>query len=163
MRLIPALVLSSLAGAAHAGSVDAIKGLPKGTAVDSIIRIGCTDCPPPEPRKDAYAVPALKPGEQKVELKLVNGEQKIFRTDAWAGGSPVTFVSLATKEDIAALGNPPGNQALKGDGIDMTSTTAAVDAVRIEDKPMTPVSADMGGTPPAPKPLDTSSFTLRAD
>lgn len=165
MRLFSALVLMSLAGAAQADSIEQLKALPKNAAVDSVIRIGCGTCPPPAPKKAAYAFPTLKSGQQKVELKTVNGEQKVFRTDAWIGGSPVTYVSTATKEDIAALEYPARHQnAQKGDGVDPTATTAAVGR-GTPPQFKAPVAADMTATPaPAivpPKALDTSSFTLR--
>lgn len=165
MRLVPALALFSLASVAHAGSVDSVTALPKGKPLESIVTIGCADCPAPAPKKNAYAIPSLKPGQQKVELKMVNGEQKIFRTDAWVGGSPVTFVSPATKAEIAALEKPaPTDSANAGDGVDLSAKTAAVGGIEPQIAPKTPVAADMGAAEATlPKPLDTSGFTLRAD
>lgn len=165
MRLIPALALFSLASMAHAGSIDTVTALPKGKPLESIVTIGCASCPAPAPKKNAYAIPSLKPGQQRVELKMVNGEQKIFRTDAWVGGSPVTFVSPATKAEIAALENQaPTDSANAGDGVDLSTTTAAVDGNGLQIAPKAPIAATMD-TPAAalPKPLDTSGFTLRAD
>lgn len=167
MRLFASLAFLGLATAAQAGSIEDVKALPKGASADSITVFGCTSCPPPAPKKLAYTVPVLKKGEQKVVLKRVNGEQKIFRTDAWMGGSPVTYVSTPTKEEIAALEN--GNQKVvgqKGDGIDQTAKTAAVNVPPLpllngNAASATPVAADMAATPAEPKPLDTSGFTLR--
>lgn len=164
MRLFCALVLLSLASAAQADSIEDVKALPKNTAADSITVIGCGACPPPAPKKAAYSIQPLEPGQQKVELKTVNGEQKVFRTDAWIGGSPVTYVSTATKEDIAALEKPTLQQnAGKGDGIDKAATTAAVGRGTPPVGLKPPVTADMAApeAAAAPKQLDTSSFTLR--
>lgn len=174
MRLVlPALAALAIAGTAQAGSIESVKDLPKPASADSIVVVGCGDCPPPAPKKSAYLVPALKVGEQTVEIKTVNGEQKIYRTDAWIGGSPVTYVSTPTKEEIAAIENPvPEKTAARGDGIDKTATTAAVGAIDsgaapapLAIAPAKPVVADMAA-PDAPEkivPLDTTSFTIRTN
>ena len=157
MRAPVALAALSLAGMAHAGSIDMVKSLPPGAAAASIVKLGCTDCPPPAPKKLAYNVPALKPGEQKLELRMVNGKEKLFRTDAWLGGSPVVFVSTPTAEMIAELKAPARKpHDPMGDGIDNAAKTAAVP----ELAPAPPVAA---AAAPVPKALDTSGFTLRTE
>ncbi len=174
MRLISSLVLIGLASSAHAGSVQEVKSLPRGMSAESITVIGCVQCPPPAPKKNAYVIPAIPPGQQKVELKMVHGEQKIFRTDAWIGGSPVTYISTPTKDELAALQGPkPNEMAKSGDGVDRSAKTAAVPSGVNHPIPATaaslaPVTAGMEGmdaatmvSEPAPKPLDTSGFTLR--
>jgi hypothetical protein len=106
---------------------------------DSIQTKVCADCPPirPEIAKKDYVVPELPIGTQTMVVRQIDGEQKIVRTEAWLGGSPVVFISKASPEALAAAGVPM-------DGIDLGAMTAAVSAAS-----------------PATKPLDTSAFQLR--
>jgi hypothetical protein len=99
----------------------------------------CADCPPikPEIAKKDYTVPELPVGTQTTVVRQINGEQKVVRTEAWMGGSPVVFISKASPEALAAAGAPT-------DGVDLGAMTAAVPAAG-----------------PAAKPLDTSAFQLR--
>lgn len=107
------------------------------TSGNSIQSKSCADCPPikPEVAKKDYVVPELPLGTQTTVVRDINGEQKVVRTEAWLGGSPVVFISKASPEALAAAGAPT-------DGVDLGATTAAVPAA-------------------APKPLDTSAFQLR--
>ncbi|MBB4064372.1 plant virulence effector HPE1-like domain-containing protein [Gellertiella hungarica] len=168
MRLFASLALLAFASAAHAGSVEEVTALPKSAKVESITVIGCGDCPAPAPKKLAYQVPVLKPGEQKLELRTVAGERKLFRTEAWLGGSPVVFVSTPSQDEIAALEGRPKQPGLAGDGIDKNATTAAVKdgpEAGSESGAKPPIAASMASedAPAAAKPLDTSSFSLRTD
>jgi hypothetical protein len=99
----------------------------------------CASCPPIKPAvaKKDYVVPELPIGTQTTVVRDVNGEQKVVRTEAWLGGSPVVFISNASPEALAAAGAPT-------DGVDLGAKTAA-----------------LPGTGPAPKPIDTSAFQLR--
>ncbi|PDT31298.1 hypothetical protein CO660_04600 [Rhizobium sp. L9] len=140
-----------MAGSAMASSIEVI-GKTAGRAEGSIVTERCTACPPlqaEQSRKD-YTVPELKPGVlQASEVRDVGGETKIFRTEAWMGGSPVVFVSKATPEALAAA-EPSISPA---PGIDMNATTAAVIGGDAR-----PVAAGIVEQPPAP---DVSEFKLR--
>ncbi|ANP84297.1 plant virulence effector HPE1-like domain-containing protein [Rhizobium leguminosarum] len=140
-----------MAGSAMASSIEVV-GKAAPSAEGSIVTETCAHCPPlqAELTKKDYTVPELKPGVlQASEIRDVDGEKKIYRTEGWMGGSPVVFVSKATPEAMLAAAPP----AAPADGIDMNATTAAViggDA--------TPVAAGMTEQPAA---LNASDFKLR--
>ncbi|ABC89698.1 hypothetical conserved protein [Rhizobium etli CFN 42] len=140
-----------MAGSAMASSIEVI-GKTAVRAEGSIVTESCTSCPPlqaEQSRRD-YTVPQLKPGLlQASEVRDIGGERKIYRTEAWMGGSPVLFVSKATPEALAAAepSMPPSQ------GIDMDATTAAVIGGDAR-----PVAAGMAEPPAA---LDVSEFKLR--
>lgn len=148
-----------IAGSALASSIENIGAKPKADG-DSIIIESCKNCPPlqEETVKKDYVVPVLKPGtQQTVEIRDINGEKKLVRTEAWMGGSPVAFVSKISPEAMTAEApaeNPPS------DGIDLTSTTAAVISVNAR-----PVAASVDGTRANGTeqniPLDISDFKLK--
>lgn len=111
----------------------------------SIITKMCTTCDKVAPQKPdegagIYKVPSLGPDIQKTEIRDINGQQKLVRTEGWWGGSPVTFISnmpqwLTTPEqklsatlpvrsgpvDTVRIVLPPAR-----DGVDTSATTAAV-------------------------------------
>jgi hypothetical protein len=126
---------TATAGSAVAGSIDMIKTGEKGSSVDYIQCAACAaEAKPPE----APAAPTLRPGEQKIEIRTVNGQKLIFRTEAWLGGSPVVMVSKAPSGDAAsqaADAQPSDDMPPPINMIDRNATTSAV-------------SADMGGPPP---------------
>jgi hypothetical protein len=149
---IMALAAFSVAGFAQAASVESVKtGTDK---VRSIETIHCEKCVQQAKKKVAPAAIELAPGTQKVELRTVNGETKVYRTEAWLGGSPVVFVSKASDamiakhvtdapvEKIAAMADDkPVEQpvALGPDMIDENAMTSAVTAdvgaaVKVEPK-----------------------------
>lgn len=141
-----------MAGSAMASSIEVIGKAAPRAAEGSIVTESCADCPPlqAEITKKDYTVPELKPGAvQASEVRDVGGEKKIYRTEAWMGGSPVVFVSKATPEAMiaAAPSAPPA------DGIDMNATTAAVIGSDAR-----PVAAGMAEQP---APLNVSEFKLR--
>ncbi|MBB4478847.1 plant virulence effector HPE1-like domain-containing protein [Rhizobium etli] len=141
-----------MAGSAMASSIEVIGKATPRAAEGSIVTESCADCPPlqAEVTKKDYTVPELKPGAvQATEIRDVGGEQKIYRTEAWMGGSPVVFVSKATPEAMLAA-SPP---APSTDGIDMNATTAAV--IGSDAKP---VAAGMAEQPAG---LNVSDFKLR--
>ena len=169
MRLILSVTALLVAGPALAQSIETLKALPPGAANDSITRISCPSCPALQPKKTSYDVPALATGKQVMELRTVSGKQKIYRTEAWLGGSPVVYVSTPTPEMIAALTVKPikGHDPI-GDGIDQSAKTAAVSAPTPGLAPVVaplqlkaPVTANMQAPDVAPATLDTSGFTLR--
>ena len=99
--LLPTLALALIAAPALAGSIEPVAGA---ISAGSIETVRCTDCPALKPKlKGAtYHVDAITPGTQKVEVREENGERKIFRTEAWMGGSPVLFVSKAPAVTVEA-------------------------------------------------------------
>lgn len=148
-----------IAGSALASSIEKIEAKPKADG-GSIIVESCTNCPPLQEAavKKDYVVPVLKPGmQQTIEIRDIDGEKKLVRTEAWMGGSPVTFVSKISLEAMAAEMPAEGPPS---DGIDLTSTTAAVISTDAN-----PLAASVGGTRANGTeqiiPLDISNFKLK--
>ncbi|MGV3548251.1 plant virulence effector HPE1-like domain-containing protein [Rhizobium sp.] len=131
MRLhILILALLSSAATAQAGSIDVVKtGKDR---VRSIETISCSGCVA-RARKKVEPVIELAPGTQRIEIRDVNGVKKVFRTEAWMGGSPVTYVSKALPDDPAVI---DAEAPVKIDDV-----AVAPDAVI--DTPEAPVTADM--------------------
>ena len=91
----------ALQAPAFASSIEAVS-MHNGSG--SIVVKSCGHCPASEAKakRGAYVVPALKPGTQTVEIREINGEKKLVRTEAWLGGSPVVYVSKAPDTETAA-------------------------------------------------------------
>lgn len=143
MRLLLITTAVALAaGSAWASSIDTIVS---GEAVNaSVAAVTCPQCPPLQTRKKiTYVVPDIEKGSDKVELKEINGEMKLVRTEAWLGGSPVVFVSKPPEDVVkaasdgteqadvataAALGDlaNPSDHGTVAPTIDVTAKTAAV-------------------------------------
>jgi len=92
---------ASLAAASTAGA-SSLENVVSGEKVNSSIsQLSCGQCPPlVVEKKNSYIVPEVAPGTDRVELKKINGEMKLVRTEAWLGGSPVVFISKASDADI---------------------------------------------------------------
>ncbi|MBB3389268.1 hypothetical protein FHT82_001991 [Rhizobium sp. BK275] len=147
-RIFLSAVFLLAAGSAMAGSIEVV-GPSKPKDAGSIITETCDHCPPlrTEASKKDYSVPELRPGAfQQAEVRDVDGEKKIYRTENWMGGSPVLFVSKATPEQMLALAPP-----VPSEGIDNEATAAVIGG------DAKPVAAGMGGI----TPLDVSAFELR--
>ncbi|WP_313193223.1 plant virulence effector HPE1-like domain-containing protein [Shinella zoogloeoides] len=123
--LLPTLAFALLAAPAFA---DSIRPLAGAVSADSIETIRCGDCPALKPKVKAatYHVDAIAPGTQKIEVREENGERKIFRTEAWMGGSPVVFVSKAPAEatQAASTDTPAEDNAVT---VDAGTRTGALD------------------------------------
>lgn len=128
--LLPTLALTLLAAPALAGSIEPAAGTVSGGTSISAVR--CGDCPALKPKVRAvtYHVDAIEPGTQKVEIREENGERKIFRTEAWMGGSPVLFVSKAPQDAAETATNavPAEERATVPETIDARAMTSALDA-----------------------------------
>jgi hypothetical protein len=140
---ILALAAFSIAGVAHAGSIETIKmGIDRN---NSVVTINCDRCEKMAEKKATPSVIELKPGTQRIEYRDVAGVMKVYRTEAWLGGSPVVFVSKASPEEVATLakavvtpdpaaaetvnGKPEEKPAVtEANMIDLSATTSAVNA-----------------------------------
>ncbi len=165
--LVLLAALLSVPGPALAGSFTTISD--RAVGADSIISIGV-----PGPKvAPVQTGPTLAPGSEKIRLKTVDGKTKIYRTEAWLGGSPVTYVTTGTEADLAAL---------KSEGIDIADTGEQLLSPTLKPEPaQTPqlagvdrnettgsLNGDGTATPhgkpgaePAVKPLDADSLKLR--
>jgi hypothetical protein len=125
--LLPTLAFALLAAPALASSIEPVTGNPaKATSIETV---SCADCPPlkEKPKGETYFVAPIDPGTQKVEIREANGERKMFRTEAWMGGSAVVFVSKAPQEVVktaeTAVDADMGPTVI----VDKDATTGALD------------------------------------
>ncbi|MCO5731096.1 plant virulence effector HPE1-like domain-containing protein [Rhizobium sp. SSA_523] len=121
-----------LASPAVAGSIETWSTIPIAHP-PSVTDIKCPDCTAKETVKlSTYTVPTLDDGQQKLQLLPRDGKQALVRTEAFMGGSPVTYVSLnpvfVETEQKALAGDPalPSPVVSTGDGVDLEATTSAV-------------------------------------
>lgn len=103
LRLMIAATLCAGASVANAGSIEPFKATT--STRTSIVEVGCPSCAR-EAREKAAEEARIKlaPGEQIIEMREIDGQMMIYRTENWLGGSPVTMVSKATELDLIALG-----------------------------------------------------------
>ena len=134
--LLPAFAMMLLAAPAFAGSIEPVAGDSSESA--SIATIRCDDCPAlkPKAKSTAYHVEAIEPGTQKVEIREENGERRIFRTEAWMGGSPVLFVSKAPAEAVI-------DAEAKTSALDATASHAAATASMTTSREFDPAGFEL--------------------
>ncbi|MCT7663055.1 plant virulence effector HPE1-like domain-containing protein [Shinella kummerowiae] len=153
--LLPAFAFVLLAAPAFAGSIEPVDTA--ASAGSSIEAISCNDCPPLKPKRElsTYHVDDIAPGTQKVEIREADGERKIFRTEAWMGGSPVLFVSKAPVEttQAAEVEKPVEENATATETVDASAKTSAVD----ETAARKAATATMASS----REFDPSKFALR--
>ena len=161
------------AGAAGATSIENVASGQDGNS--SVSQLSCAHCPPPVvKKKSSYVVPTVAPGTDRVELKMINGEMKVVRTEAWLGGSPVVFVRTseaaikAAKARIAPEGDLQGTRLAAVDATPVEAKAAA--AVTIIDRAAmtgaldTASTADMAAITPQDghsQEVDLQKFELR--
>lgn len=103
LRLIIAATMCAGAGAANASSIEPYT--PSMNTRNSIVEFGCPSCTRVAAEKAAAeAEVRLAPGEQIIEVRDVDGQKMIYRTENLLGGSPVTMVRKASQDDLIALG-----------------------------------------------------------
>jgi hypothetical protein len=101
MRVLLFSLVSLVAASAHASSIEAV--ITGGSKGPSITQMPCNQCPPPVVKKSSsYVVPEIAPGTEHVEIREINGEKHLVRTEAWLGGSPIVFVSKASEDVVKA-------------------------------------------------------------
>ena len=160
---ILALAAFSVTSLSHAASIEKIE-----TGVDrvrSIETIACDGCVA-ETRKEAEPALTLAPGTQKIELKTVDGVTKVYRTEAWLGGSPVVFVSTASDALIARINGKDSEKDVAAKEIDKApEEPATVQADMIDESATTAaVTADMGAEAriaPEQAAFDAGNLELR--
>jgi hypothetical protein len=173
LRLIIAAMMCAGAGAAHASSIEPYS--PSMNTRNSILEIGCPSCAREAAEKAAEAHVKLAPGEQVIEVRDIDGQMMIYRTENLLGGSPVTMVRKASEADLIALGvaAPESNQIAEAEAPAADMTTEPLTAeTGTEPKLFEPVLAN--GAPgidqetktsslanTAPAEFDASKFELR--
>jgi hypothetical protein len=156
MRQVSAVVFgvvaALMAGSAMASSIDVV-GANAASSDSSILKMTCTTCPPLQvvEAKKEYIVPTLAEGTlEHSQIRDVDGEKKLFRTEGWMGGSPVVFVTKA-QAPVAVAAAPAA-----ADGVDTATTSAVIGA---DTKPV--VAGAAGQPTEQTRPLDVSNFKLR--
>ncbi|MCV9963058.1 plant virulence effector HPE1-like domain-containing protein [Pararhizobium sp. BT-229] len=163
----------ALAGTAGAASVEVMK-----TGQDqnhSVSELSCAHCPPPiVKKKTGYIVPEVAAGTDRVELKEINGEMKLVRTEAWLGGSPVVFITKASEDTIKAAHAqqlPPAEHLAKAGtlenqpaGAEATAQLPIIDGTAKTSAVSTATMADMAAVTPQDsqsQEVDLENFQLR--
>lgn len=148
MRLgMLALVVVSSAASAHAGSIDVIKTSAENSG--SVEHIRCDNCVRKMEEKKSASVIELAPGTQKIEIREVDGVRKVFRTEAWMGGSPVVYVSKSIGGEPAVVADDkpvePSENVADAPAVVTDPQPAQAEAEMIDKNAKTSaVTADMG-------------------
>ncbi|MGR6466579.1 plant virulence effector HPE1-like domain-containing protein [Rhizobium sp. PAMB 3182] len=158
--------MTALAFQAQASSIVDIKTKPLAES-RSVEAITCTTCRAADPQINMlYKVPVLTGEAQKLEIRNINGEKKLVRTEAMMGGSPVELVSTPTPDIMSALANATISDKTLAeagkDGVDGMMTTAVGAPKIAPGEPVAASIADLAG--PAEKPvkeINPESFQLR--
>ncbi|QRM54522.1 plant virulence effector HPE1-like domain-containing protein [Sinorhizobium sp. BG8] len=159
-RLLSTFAIAVLATPALAGSVERL--VPGDQSEKSVEVISCDHCPAlkEEQKAHSYNVGEIAPGTQKIEIRDVNGEKKMFRTEAWFGGSPVVFVNTAPDQPSAAAKAEPQAADTAVDAaitpVDSNLKTGALDAAAASGA--MPANAASAGES---REFDPSRFELR--
>jgi len=135
--LLLAGMMAMAAFAAHAGSIEVISK--DNDSAKSIEKVSCPICAPLKKKKAEITEISLTPGTEKVEVKQVDGVLKVYRTEAWLGGSPVVYVSKAST-DLVDAKTAQVEQKPTGPAITELSKDAAV---TIDTSTTSAVTADM--------------------
>lgn len=153
--LLPTFALALLAAPAFAGSIET---MPAATSSGSISTVRCEECPALKPKAKAsnYHVDAIAPGTQKIEIREENGERKIFRTEAWMGGSPVLFVNKAPAETVqAAEAEKPLDENAVAETVDTSAKTSALGTDAAQETTTAAVATS--------REFDPAKFELRVE
>jgi hypothetical protein len=153
--LLPTFALALLAAPAFAGSIET---MPAATSSGSISTLRCEECPALRPKAKAsnYHVDAIAPGTQKIEIREENGERKIFRTEAWMGGSPVLFVNKAPAEALqAAEAEKPLDENAAAQTVDASTKTSALGAQTAHETATSAIATS--------REFDPTTFELRVE
>lgn len=154
----PTLAIALLAAPALASSIQPVASGGKGRG--SVATISCSHCPPlkVEEERRSYVVPELEPGTQKVEIREIDGERRMFRSEAWFGGSPVVFVTKAPEQAEDAIAEAPLEAPAEPvAAVDTAAMTGALDS----SAAAVAVTAAAASQPVASRELDPSTFELR--
>lgn len=93
------------------------------TKVGSMIVYGCPKCEP----EIAVEEVVLEQGSQFLEVRKVGDDMKIYRTENWLGGSPVSYVHMPSNPDdkrFAALEEGPLDMTPLGETIDIATVAS---------------------------------------
>ncbi|NTJ41510.1 hypothetical protein G6L28_02715 [Agrobacterium larrymoorei] len=131
-KVVLTLALMLASGSAMAGSIEHIRG--DRTSNDSVISISCAFCPAPAAPAVEIAAPAIEPGTQNISVREISGRKETVRTEAWLGGSPVTYVS-ANPMWLPAATTAAAMATQQSAPVDAAVTTSAVEAKPETERP----------------------------
>ncbi|MFC3073808.1 plant virulence effector HPE1-like domain-containing protein [Shinella pollutisoli] len=155
MRILPAATFAVLfmAAPALASSIEPFTAATGSGG--SVSTVSCAACPAlkAKPKGETYHVEAIAPGTQKIEIREENGERRIYRTEAWMGGSPVTFVSKAPAEPVEAADAADDAAPAVEEKIDANARTGALDTAAADETATAAMSVS--------REFDPSGFALR--
>ncbi len=90
-RIVLTAGMMFIGGTAMASSIEVLHG--GKTSNGSVLIITCDACSSTPVASKALTKAVLKRGTQNISTRDVDGRKETVRTEAWLGGSPVTFVS----------------------------------------------------------------------
>lgn len=176
---IGSVLLASAASYSHAADNKPLLETKNG----SIITFGCPKC---EPEVEVEKV-SLEPGSQIFDVRKVGDDLKIYRTENWLGGSPVSYIHIPSNPDdarfatleegpldmtplpelldttaVASIGNA---DVMEIDAIgpkmpDVNQDIAIIDAETVEPV-MAAVEHNVSMAPEQPAEVDAAGFELR--
>ena len=91
LRFVLTAGMVFISGMAMASSIEILHGAK--TSNGSVLFVTCDKCPSATSTSKALAKPVVERGMQSISTREVGGRKETVRTEAWLGGSPVTFVS----------------------------------------------------------------------
>lgn len=91
LRIVLTAGMMFIGGTAMASSIEVLHGAK--TSNGSVLIITCGTCSSTPLSAKALTKDVLKRGTQSISTRDVDGRKETVRTEAWLGGSPVTFVS----------------------------------------------------------------------
>lgn len=128
----------------------------------SFISFTCESCEAPV---EAQETIALETGSQIFHVRQVNDEKKIYRTENWLGGSPVSFVHVDTLPepmDLAALDDGDVIEEIVPPLVDDTAVAATDTSDSALDMIEEVVNASLISDNSEEKPIfEPSTFELR--
>lgn len=90
-RIVVTAGIVFISGTAMASSIEVLHGAK--TSNGSVLIVTCDTCSSAKPTSQPLTTPVLERGTQSVSTRDVGGRKETVRTEAWLGGSPVTYVS----------------------------------------------------------------------
>lgn len=90
-RIVLTAGMMFIGGTAMASSIEVLHGAK--TSNGSVVIITCDTCSSIPSTGKVVTKAVLKRGTQSISTRDVGGRKETVRTEAWLGGSPVTFVS----------------------------------------------------------------------
>lgn len=90
-RIVLTAGMMFIGGTAMASSIEVLHGAK--TSNGSVLIITCDACSSTPVASKALTKAVLERGTQNISTRDIGGRKETVRTEAWLGGSPVTFVS----------------------------------------------------------------------